>query len=230
MFSSIPGNRDQIPQGLAARTHIFWMLPKNKLIVLLVLWLLATGLGFHILLSYKGMPGKRGQTPSSWVQNDLVSLSDKPLVVVFAHPLCPCTKATLGQLEQLITDASDQFEAVVLFYEPAAASKDWSSSPLVRAARSIPTVRVVLDEDGKLAGKFCVTTSGHTLVYSPDGLLRFSGGITGARGHLGYNAGYAAVRRLLISDSASPALTTTTTPTFGCELFNPCDRNQIARK
>ena len=145
---------------------------------------------------------------------------------MFAHPRCPCTKASLGELEQLVAHAGNQFEATVLFYEPSGGSKDWSSSSLVDEARLIPGVRVGFDKDANLAKRFGIGTSGHTLVYGADGKLLFSGGITGSRGHLGDNAGYAAILKIL-NDHYSP-LSRTTTPVFGCELFERCTRNEIA--
>jgi hypothetical protein len=147
---------------------------------------------------------------------------------MFAHPRCPCTKASLGELEQLVTRAQNQFEATVVFYAPQGGSKAWSSSALVREARSIPGVRVGFDQDGLLARRFGIETSGHTLVYGADGKLLFSGGITASRGHLGDNMGCAAVVKIVSNHSS--LLARTTTPVFGCELFDRCTRNEIAER
>jgi len=97
---------------------------------------------------------------------------------------------------------------------------------LIHEARLIPGVRVILDPDGKLARRFGVETSGHTLVYGADGKLLFAGGITSSRGHLGDNAGFAAVLEIITNRSIQSARTTT--PVFGCELFNRCTNNQTA--
>ena len=200
---------------------------KHKYIVLIVVWILAVGFGLHTLMLYKGKAGSPGQPPSAWPRNDLISLSsNKPLLIMFAHPRCPCTKASLGELEHLVARAKNQCEAAVIFYEPNGGSEAWSSTALIHEARSIPAVRVILDPDGNVARRFGVETSGHTLVYGADGKLLFTGGITSSRGHLGDNAGFAAVLEIITNHSIQ--LARTTTPVFGCELFNRCTSNQTA--
>ena len=200
---------------------------KNRHIILVGVWILAVGLGLHTLMIYKGKAGIPGQPPLSWPRNGLVSLPPaKPLLIMFAHPRCPCTKASLGELEQLVAGAQNQFEAAVLFYEPKGSLETWSSTPLIRDARAIPGVHVMFDEDGGLAKRFHVAISGHTLVYSPAGNLLFTGGITSSRGHLGDNAGFAAILKIVSSNSVQ--LNRTATPVFGCELYDQCARNQIA--
>src|SRR6266566_874219 len=157
---------------------------------------------------YKGKAGSPGQPPSAWPCNDLISLSsNKPLLIMFAHPRCPCTKASLGELEHLVARAKNQCEAAVFFYEPNGGSEAWSSTALIHEARSIPGVRVILDPDGNVARRFGVETSGHTLVYGADGKLLFTGGITSSRGHLGDNAGFAAVLEIITNHSIQLART-----------------------
>lgn len=158
---------------------------------------------------------------------------------MFAHPRCPCTKASLAELESLAAKAKNRFHATVVFYQPtdtqsiANASRiepfDWTNTALVKLARSIPGVRVTFDRDGALANRFGAETSGHTVVYSSDGRLLFSGGITGSRGHLGDNAGFQTVLNIL---SGMPArfAHNDTTPVFGCDLFNPCTPSQTAKR
>src|SRR5438045_3478883 len=95
------------------------MLRRRKLFILITLWVTTIALGLHALLVYKGKPGTIGPTPETWPNNELIALpSNKPLLVMFAHPRCPCTKASLGELELLVAQAKDRFETVVLFCEP----------------------------------------------------------------------------------------------------------------
>jgi hypothetical protein len=69
------------------------------------------------------------------------------------------------------------------------------------------------DPDGVEAKRFGLTTSGEVSIFSPSGELRYSGGLTGARGHEGDNR----ARRPLLSQSAdSPKQA----PVFGCGLHN----------
>lgn len=208
---------------------------KYKLSALVAAWILAIGLGLHTLMIYKAKAGNAGQTPQSWTGNRLVSLSSaKPTLIMFAHPRCPCTKASLGELESLLTQAKDRFNANVLFYEPDAGETSasttafdaWTNSSLIKEARAFPGLNVAFDAKGKLAHQFGAETSGHIVLYGSDGKLLFTGGITGSRGHLGENAGFDALLGIL-KQSAAQSIKE---PVFGCGLFNQCTTTSSAKR
>src|SRR6185437_2675834 len=136
----------------------------------------------------------------------------QPQLIMFAHPKCPCTQASLGELEALAAQANGKFEATVSFYEPDSKADTWQNTANFNSASSIPGVRVVFDKNGQLANQFGAQTSGHTVLYSASGKLLFSGGITGSRGHLGDNAGFESVLKLINVAGASPVRT----KAFGC--------------
>ena len=203
---------------------------KTKLVIVLVsFWTIAIGCGFHALMVYKGRAGSAGALPAFWPGNDLITPSrDKPQLVMFAHPRCPCTRASLGELELLVAQAQGRFDAVVLFYEPADETEAWSNTATIDFARSIPRVRAVLDKDGEVAKRFGAKTSGHTVVYAPNGKLVFSGGITGSRGHLGENGGFDSLLQLVNGGDMPPRQITA--KVFGCGIFDQCTNNQTVGK
>jgi hypothetical protein len=102
----------------------------------------------------------------------------------------------------------------VLFVRPAEFDSGWEQTDLWRSAAMIPGVDVSVDEQGQEAFRFGSQTSGQTFLYSPQGNLLFSGGITGARGHSGDNDGRSAILSLLTTGKAE----TPETPVFGCPL------------
>ena len=65
-------------------------------------------------------------------------------------------------------------------------------------------MRVVNDVEGVEARRFGAQTSGTTSLYSPDGRLLFSGGITSSRGHEGDNAGEDALTQAISGSPACP--------------------------
>jgi hypothetical protein len=67
---------------------------------------------------------------------------------------------------------------------------------------------------GREAALCKATTSGETVVYDAAGKLRFHGGITGARGHIGDNAGCSAIEVY-----ANAGFTATTRPGFSDVRF-----------
>ena len=203
---------------------------KTKLVIVLIsLWAIAIGCGFHALMVYKGRAGSAGAMPAFWPRNDLIIPSpDKSQLVMFAHPRCPCTRASLGQLELLVAQAQGQFDAVVLFAEPPDETETWSNTATIDFARSIPGVRAVLDKDGEVVKRFGAETSGHTVVYAPNGKLLFSGGITGSRGHLGETGGFDSVLQLVSGGDMRPRQISA--KVFGCGLFDQCTNNQTVGK
>jgi hypothetical protein len=101
---------------------------------------------------------------------------------------------------------------------PEGAGEGWERTDLWQRASAIPGVCVVTDPCGAEARRFGAATSGQAMLYDPAGKLLFCGGITGARGHAGGNAGFDAVLQRFQVASAMP---TTQTPVYGCELFAP---------
>jgi hypothetical protein len=144
----------------------------------------------------------------------------RPTLLVFAHPACPCTRATLAELERLLATCCDQFDAHVLFIAPEGTDSSWRDTDLVRTARRIPSVTVHVDAGRRETDLFRERTSGACLVYDTSGRLLFNGGLTAARGHEGDNPGTAAIKALMARKGEQPPV-----PVFGCPLFECDDRS-----
>jgi hypothetical protein len=181
--------------------------------LLSVTWLAALACGAHVLLKYETTAGSVGPIASKWpLQSVLPRPDDKPALVMFAHPHCPCTSASVGELEEIMAHALGRVNAYVLFVKPAGAAPDWDDTGLRRAAAAIPGVTVITDAAGIEAKRFGAETSGHTLIFGRDGQLLFSGGITASRGHLGSNPGETSV---IAAIKAQP-VEYRSTPVYGC--------------
>jgi hypothetical protein len=193
-------------------------LKKSKLILVAtsVSWLLLIGSGVAFLWNYEGKPGVAAAAPEVWPADSRIRrASDRATLVMLAHPHCPCTRASVGELSRLMTQAQGRVKAYVLFVKPANLSDGWEQTDLLTSAAAIPGVTVVRDDEGVEASRFRAATSGQTVLYDSDGKLLFSGGITSARGHEGDNAGRTAIVSLLTSGTAEQD----ETPVFGCPLF-----------
>ncbi|RMF53687.1 MAG: hypothetical protein D6746_15325 [Bacteroidetes bacterium] len=197
-----------------------WILP-----LLGVAWLALIGVGYSFITSYANTPGASAPAPSLWPANASISLdAEQPTLLLFLHPRCPCSRATLGELETLIAQVQARIRTHVFFFKPDTEADDWVKTDLWSTAASLPGVTVHVDPEGREALRFGALTSGHAVLYDPDGHLHFSGGITGARGHQGDNAGRTAiVSWIRHQDQLSPD-STAVIPVFGCALgntFNP---------
>jgi len=179
------------------------------------LWLVGVCAGMGVLLEYASTPGDPGRPPSTWPADSTIPPpAGRPVLVMMAHPRCPCTRASLEELGRLMADSLGRLDARVVFYAPADAAEDWWKTDLWTSAAAIPGVVDLLDRDAAESHRFHAETSGDVLLYDGNGRLEFNGGITVARGHAGDNAGLAAIEALVRGDTNVRRQT----PVFGCAL------------
>jgi hypothetical protein len=181
------------------------------------LWLAGAIAGLWVLWSYENTPGVIASSRQHWpAEATLIRATDRPTLVLLAHPQCTCTRATLGELAEVLGRTSKPPKTYVLFLKPSQFFDGWEKTDLWRTASALPNVTVLRDDDGIEAERFGAMTSGQTLLYDAAGELVFSGGITGARGHAGDNAGRRALIALLDRKEPRHHLTSV----FGCSLFS----------
>lgn len=154
--------------------------------------------------------------------------ADRPLLLLFAHPRCSCTRASLNELARIIAQCPELAPVKVIFSvetPPGTPAKQidalWHESALRNSARAMRGVEVIRDDGFQLARKFGVNTSGHVLLYDERGRLEFSGGITASRGHEGWSDGRSAITN---RDGRQPSAACFATPVYGCSLITPCER------
>jgi hypothetical protein len=202
---------------------------KMMLIASAVLWAFAVSGGLWIIWDYENSPGTNATPPARWPADSRIPrVSNGATLIMMAHPNCPCTRASVGELALLMARTQGRVTAFVLLLKPRGVPENWEKTDLWNSAASIPSVYVLSDEEGIEAERFHSKTSGQTLLYDADGRLLFSGGITAARGHSGDNAGRNAIVGLLMQSEAERPLPPTGQPTwgvtetsvFGCPLFD----------
>jgi hypothetical protein len=187
-----------------------------------VCWLGAAAFGLIGLMRYDNRSGPAADAPASWPTESAISLAtDRPTLVMLAHPRCDCTRASLGELAELLARSPERPRAFVVFIKPRVVPSGWEQTELWAAAARIPDVTVVRDDSGVEAGRFGTVTSGQTLLYDTDGRLAFSGGITAARGKSGNSVGRTTLIDLLAERPGARSMTSS--PVFGCSLFGPAD-------
>jgi len=179
-------------------------------------WLAGVTWGLSIVWAYENRPGEEAHAPVHWpAASALTAATDRPTLVFLAHPQCPCTRASLEELNRVLARAPRAAKTYVLFLRPAGVDAGWVQTDLWRTAAALPGVTVLRDDGGVEARRFGVATSGQTLLYDRGGTLVFAGGITGSRGHAGDNAGETSLLTLLASGTADRQATSV----FGCPLF-----------
>ena len=180
-------------------------------------WIALLIAGFGILMHEAYQPVRSTGPAATFPANPAVALDpQQPTLVLFAHPQCPCTTATLDNLDQLRTQANDGLAVTVVFTLPPGVPPGWEKGKLLRMAERMRGIRIVVDRGGSIARAFGVIGSGHVLVYARTGRLLFSGGITPARGHEGDNAGSDAIVELTKGHVPPNVIHE---PVFGCTLL-----------
>jgi hypothetical protein len=195
-----------------------------------LIWATSIGLGTRAVATFENTPGRSADAPREWPGNGTIVRSpNRFTLVLFAHPDCPCTRASLTELEKLMTHLHGRLEAFVWFRKPDASLQDTQRSSIWKRASSIPGVTAGFDADGSIVRRFGAEVSGQTMLYDPDGRLVFSGGITDARGHEGDNDGEDAILLRVNGQEARLHTSVLHTRVFGCSLVDP-DAGQLARE
>ncbi len=186
--------------------------------VLLTLWAVAVLVGMKTLFDHERAAGAAADAPRLWPEKSALPIEPGTYrLVMLAHPRCPCTRASLSELERLMTAVKGRANATVLFVKPKAELADeWASTDLWTSAGRISGAQAVLDEGGREAQLFGAKTSGQALLYSPRGELLFAGGMTPGRGHEGDNVGVRRIRALIEGGAIERAVSAV----FGCSLFD----------
>lgn len=189
-----------------------------NLLVLAFIWAVAVAIGFVCLFNYQTEVGKSGAIPVTFPEfSQMATRPDQPTLIMFAHPRCPCTRASLGELARVVSRLQDEVRAYVVFYLPETMDPEWAATDLVTTALAIPGVDVLHDKGGLETRRFRVRTSGHVLLYDKLARLSFTGGITSARGHYGDNEGS---KELLARATQSHSNITSKHVVFGCPILN----------
>jgi hypothetical protein len=180
------------------------------------IWILALSLGFGILLRYSSTPGAPAEI-STQKRPDGTAPSQLPSVALFVHPHCPCSIASIGELERLMPTLLHRARVQVYFEQYRSRPLTWAKESLWQKARAIPGVESFVDQDGAMAKAFGAKTSGQIYFYDERGNLEFEGGITPARGHMGENIG----RDSIISLIRTKQTHYHHSAVFGCSLISP---------
>lgn len=180
----------------------------------MAVWGVTTTVGMLGLALYSGTAGSEGASSVQWPAESPLSYSiDKPTLLVFFHPRCPCSRATASELNRVVV-GHPEISVVPVMFCPESRPDDWANTTLVRNMTEIAGAAPHEDVGGLEATRFGATTSGHVLLYSPGGRLLFSGGVTSSRGHEGENTACESLKRVLRGES--PHLSSF--PVYGCPI------------
>ncbi len=183
----------------------------------MAVWGIAIGAGMLLMHAYASRPGDPGNPPVRWpVPSRPERDSDRPHLLIFLHPRCPCSRASVTELTAILARCDGRLTARAVLFRPAAQDDSWFEPELLAALADIPGLEITPDPDGEEARRFGVATSGHVLLFDAQGDLKFSGGLTPGRGQYGNATG----RSALLARLVDPSPRGQDEPVFGCPLLN----------
>jgi len=186
------------------------MIQKKYLYCVVLLWLLLASSSILFVMNYDFISNTQSK----------IELKISPYqLYVFLHPYCPCSNATLHELDSLLNKLQKTSRTIlktqIIFFKPGNDIKKWEKSILWKNSHTLNNVEIRVDWDGKLSQRYQAKTSGETMLFNKDGQRLFDGGITISRGHEGDNPGKEYIYRLVTHQKTNQ----TDSPVFGCPLF-----------
>lgn len=157
-----------------------------------LLWAAAVGTGFWAWGNYDATPGPTGvpEQDAGFTSGD----GRKPwTLTLYAHPECPCTRASITAVEELAAAFPGTLDARVV---------------------SVDDARSGAGREARRAGAL---TSGLAVLADRSGHVAFRGGLTPGRGRAGDSVGRRAVRAVMRGEEPEAR----SAPAFGCALFAP---------
>ncbi|HZW06526.1 MAG TPA: hypothetical protein VFF65_05335 [Phycisphaerales bacterium] len=144
----------------------------------------------------------------------------RPTLLVALHPRCPCSRATVANLQRALRAPDRRCTVVAFIYAPR--GEVWTDTDLVARLSSLPDLQKVIDPEGAAAASLGMHTSGHVVAYNDAGVLAFTGGVTPSRGEEGDCPSLDALIGA-ITPSGDPATSQSGfagASVFGCPLCN----------
>ncbi len=188
------------------------MFRKKRVLLISALlgWGIAIGYLGYQLMAFDSTPGVPASAPARWPkQSSLARVAGRKQLLMFVHPECTCSIASLEQLRNLQKLTGNAIDMrVVLWHRPATTStRDWH--------KEVGVAALFVDRDGAESRIFGAKTSGQTLVYDEDGRVMYSGGMTVFRGEAG---GEPVLRQIIKAINNANRSTNLQLPVFGCPI------------
>lgn len=168
-----------------------------------VVWLAGVAAGFAAWDRYDATPGAQAAAAgepgaAAWA------------LTLYAHPHCPCTRASLDELAELARALPPDVAVRVVFVRPAGVEPGWERTASWDAAAAIPGVAVTCD-----AARAGAATSGHVVLTDATGRVAFRGGLTRGRGRVGESAARRTILEVVAGERPDGEA-----PVYGCPLAN----------
>ena len=178
----------------------------------IAIWLVATAYAYSLMMRFDTRPGVAGNPLLRWPATAAVQLAKRQrTLLIFLHPKCSCSRASISQLQNLRKRFPDAFHTELVLWQPPGRSPAWNQ--LYRTdSEDLSGTETIADPGGRVAALFDAHTSGYVLLYGAAGNLEYAGGLTPARGVNNEGPGILALERIMSGSTVGVAHQ----PVFGC--------------
>ena len=196
-------------------TYLDFWTRRGVVFVAAIAWLAVVASGFFTLELYEKTPGPEGSSVAGWpVDSSLSREMGRPNVVAAVHPLCPCSRASLEVLADIVRQSPTPVSVRLLIFQPEEEDPSWDRHAMDRSIAAIAGAVARDDPGGVEAKRFGLATSGAVAAFDSSARKRFAGGLTARRSGPVRSAGADALTAIL--QGRLPGFAKA--PVFGCPL------------
>src|SRR5271155_3342654 len=97
-----------------------------KWVVLAAVWFAAVGSGLWAMFAYETTPGVVSSLRERWPDGTALERDPRrPTLVMFVHPHCPCSRASLHELLVLASQCGERVALRIVFVTPPGVADGW---------------------------------------------------------------------------------------------------------
>lgn len=155
-----------------------------KYVFLIWIFLVLSGFAFFYQYEFEEGDFHVKKDYSKIIEKHFSSQDLSNILICFLHPKCPCSDATIYELNRLRT-SNKELKIIAVLSFPENTYSEWKTINRVDNQLSrIEGLEIIEDKNSEMAKDFGGLTSGSCYLFR-DSELMFAGGITPSRGHLG---------------------------------------------
>lgn len=200
------------------------MVARKKIIisVIISIWVGSIIWSTKAMLIFQFTPGKMGKVFNDFPQKSKLVLDQTlPTLILFLHPKCTCSKASVEEIKIIKSSIKKEFKLIAVVQTASLKLTD-ELEKLKEELSTLPHSTIVNDSYSFETNLFSVKTSGQIYIYSSFGELIYTGGSTSSRGTSSPSELRRTIASILETNKKPHQLITKSI--YGCEMDNKNDQ------
>ena len=131
---------------------------------IVIAWSVLVLLGYGCMVFYSTAPAKSAISLGAFPLESGLAKGRGLTLITFLHPRCPCSKASVSELQELL--AQSRFPSNLTVYavvsQPPGCAAEFTKGDILDSLSSIKNVHLVVDKNDLESQRFGAKTSGQT--------------------------------------------------------------------